>query len=89
MSSIKSTDIAAVIISICALFVATFQGCQSIESNKIAVRPNIDITFNGVIGSDAPHGFKVRNSGVGPAIIQSIEYYVDGEKVNAKLFELW
>lgn len=89
MSSIKTTDIAAVVISLCALFLATFQACETIESNKIAVRPNIDITFSGVRGSNEPHGFKVSNSGVGPAIIDSVEFYVDGIKVEADLFDIW
>jgi hypothetical protein len=89
MASTKATDITAIIISICALSLAVVQGRQNEKSNKIAVRPNVDVTFNAVRGSDEAHGFKIRNSGVGPAIIKSIIYYVDGIKIEENTFNIW
>lgn len=83
------TDIAAVLISAAALLLSITQGVQTIISNKISVRPNVDITFNGVRGSSEAHGFKIKNSGVGPAIIDEVNYYVDGKLVDVPKLSKW
>lgn len=89
MFSCQPTEIIAVVIAAGALFLTILQSRETIKSNKIAVRPNIDITFNAVRGSLEPHGFSIKNTGVGPAIIESISYYVDGEEIKAGRFEIW
>lgn len=89
MGKPKLTEVAAVVISFCALILATVQGNETVKSNKISVRPNVDVTFNAVRGSNNPHGFKIKNSGVGPAIIESVSFYVDEKKIEASSFDLW
>lgn len=75
-------DIAS-LVALLALFVAVWQVISSRNHNKLSVQPYLNETLS----SDAVNlicKFEIANKGLGPAIISSSQYYLDGTKINYK-----
>jgi len=79
MGTSTKIDIVALLISASALYLAISQGFETRESNRISVRPHLDISYLAANGITEPHGFKVDNGGLGPAIIDEMTVFVDGK----------
>ena len=89
MGSSKVIDFIALIVSFVAIYLAITQGIETRKSNTIAVRPHLDISYIGSKGIQAPHGFKVDNGGIGPAVIDNMTVYVDGNEANKQKDQMW
>ena len=69
------------IIAVLAFFVALWQVISSRKHNKLSVQPYLDETLS----SDSVNlicKFEISNKGLGPAIINTSQYYLDGSKIN-------
>jgi len=64
-------SLSAVIVSVCALFVAVNQGVVSRNHHKLSVKPHL-IVFYSEHEEDGI-GWSIRNSGLGPAQLRSIK----------------
>lgn len=81
-------EIAAFVVSVCAIALTIYQAYISRKHNRLSVRPSLS-TF---IDSDpAPDNaritlvsVKLMNSGLGPAYIKSFEILVGGEAITVK-----
>ena len=71
------------ILSLSAMVIACASICISIwessimrEHYHLSVRPRLDHTFT---VSENNAGFLIRNKGLGPAMIKTPDYYIDGK----------
>jgi len=71
------------IISLLALFVAIWSITSSRKHNKLTVRPHLYASLE-VSSANLVCGFYIVNKGLGPAIIKSSKYYLDGVEVDFK-----
>ena len=89
METSTKIDILAIIVSFAALYLAITQGAETRESNRVAVRPHLDVSYIGAKGISDPLGFKVDNGGLGPAVIDEMIVYVDGVEANKAKDKMW
>ncbi len=76
---------AALIVAACALYITTRQVAASHKHNRMSVRPHLIVTVDRLFeGSSAVLLAKVRNSGLGPAIVRKFEAQVDGEVIDTR-----
>ncbi|MBD0325091.1 MAG: hypothetical protein ICV68_01590 [Pyrinomonadaceae bacterium] len=73
-----SITVAAWVTAVAALSVSMWQGCETRKHNRLSVMPRLNI--NRINTSDF-YGVNITNPGLGPAEIQSIYLYVDGQEV--------
>jgi hypothetical protein len=62
----------ALIISIGALIVSSWQYSAQIEHNKLSVKPHMAVTYILESGKRERNGIYVSNPGLGPAIIKTV-----------------
>lgn len=81
-------DVAALVVSLCALGLTVYQAYLSREHNRISVRPSLSTFYDIDPAPDNPRitlvSIKLKNSGLGPAVIKSFEILVEGEAVTVK-----
>ncbi len=75
-------SIFAVIISILALIVSVKSSYFTQQNNKLSVRPILQFGYTASPNSEQYLNFRVKNVGLGPAIINNIEFVFNGEKVD-------
>lgn len=80
--------IASAIIAVCAFVLTIFQFCATKKHNLLSVKPRLSswLDANYVINEktgaqDFHYKVYLSNIGIGPALIESFDVYVDGEKV--------
>lgn len=72
--------ICALVASVMAVYIAWDQGRVMRAQQHAGVFPVLQV--DGYVTNRAEHtavGIEVRNSGVGPALIESVEFFIDGE----------
>jgi hypothetical protein len=83
-SSFNNTgNIVAIFIALCALGVSIWQGVETRKNYRLSVTPKLSIDTDWISGSDEI-GISVRNKGIGPAIIQCIEFEKDNQLFKSK-----
>ena len=85
----KKIDLTALIISLVALGISSWQWYESSQDNKMTNNPLIDISLFSATGGDRAHGFYIENAGNGAAIIEKMEIYVDGAPVGGVGDQQW
>lgn len=75
-----STDnwisLSAVFIALCALFLSIYEGYSNRKHNQISVKPLILLDSG---KNETGSGFRIRNSGLGPALIKWFSVEIDGK----------
>jgi hypothetical protein len=72
------TDNAALIVAVCAFFVAVYQAYATRRHNRLSVTPHLVVfTDRRNDNGQAKFVVKLRNSGLGPAIIRTYEVLLD------------
>lgn len=70
----------SIVIAICALTVSISATENNILSNKLSVKPHLDIAYySNIYPASAEVGYRIASSGLGPAIIKWAAIYVDGK----------
>jgi len=71
-------SLAAAFIALCALFLSVYEGCSNRRHNRISVKPLI-VLDSGI--NESGSGFRIENSGLGPALIKWFSVEVDGKQI--------
>ncbi|SCG40203.1 hypothetical protein [Micromonospora rifamycinica] len=79
MDANSVTAISATAIAVASLFVSIAETRANRKHNHHSVRPLL--SFDCFRSTDGPAGIRIRNSGLGPAIIRSAIFYLDGNEV--------
>ncbi|QUE76048.1 hypothetical protein [Stutzerimonas stutzeri] len=66
-------EIASLFVASAAFFISTYQTYTTRLHNRLTVKPKISINISLSTGNSPSVGFFVKNSGTGPAVIESIE----------------
>jgi len=74
----KWISLSAMIVALCALIFSIWQGILTRNHYKILVRPLV--TISGAL-NESGSGWKMGNSGLGPAIVKWFKVTVDGEPI--------
>ena len=83
------TAIASGVIALIALAVSLWDHYDTREYYKISVYPNLrSITFT-ANKQDPRGGIKIANGGLGPAVVDSITYFIDGKQVDDGNPQMW
>ena len=69
--------LSAVVVSVCALAVTTYEASLARRQHEISVWPWLEVSFSNVAG----YTLSVENKGVGPAIVKGVRVAVDGKVV--------
>jgi hypothetical protein len=70
---------AAAIIALCALGLSIYQALATRRHNRLSVRPHLVVfTDRSLSNNQATFVVKIRNTGLGPAIVKSYVVFVDG-----------
>ena len=80
-----SLSISAMIIAIASITIAIWEGSTMRKHYYLSVMPRLNNSFSiddSSSSSKARAIFEIRNNGLGPAVIISREYFVDGEKID-------
>ena len=80
-----SLSISAMIIAIASITIAIWEGNTMRKHYHLSVMPRLNNSFSvddSSVSSKARANFEIRNNGLGPAVIISREYFVDGEKID-------
>lgn len=72
-------SICAIIIAILSLFVTVYESYQQRRHDRLSVKPVLQVIFS---TENNWEGFKLKSSGLGPAVISWIEVFVDGKLVH-------
>lgn len=79
------TSNTALVVAVCALFVAGYQASATRRHKRLSVRPHVVVTAERLYdGPKACFVVKLRNNGLGPAIIRGYEALLDGKPFNTK-----
>jgi hypothetical protein len=72
-------SISAIVIALASICITFWESSIMREHYHLSVKPKIDYSyvFNGTNA-----GFILKNRGLGPAIVVSKDYYIDGEKID-------
>lgn len=89
MSKSIVLDCVAIVISMAALGLASYQGYETSKANRIAVEPHLDLSLVGAKGISQTHGFRLDNAGNGSAYIKELNLFVDDVKVTGEKDEIW
>ncbi|HAS3656066.1 TPA: hypothetical protein I6199_003019 [Vibrio cholerae] len=78
MKTDEMIALGALIVAVCSFFLTIYQARLSRKHNQLQVKPYLDLTCVSTLNE----GFKciLKNYGTGPAYIEKINYYLDGEK---------
>ena len=80
-----SLSISAMIIAIASITIAIWEGNTMRKHYHLSVMPRLNNSFSvddSSSSSKARAYFEIRNNGLGPAVVTSIEYFVDGKKID-------
>jgi hypothetical protein len=82
-----NTDISfiAAAIAFAAMAFTGWQAWISRKHNKLSVTPHLTIWESEL--NNGSYSYELRNNGIGPAIITSLQFFVDGELVSGKKLE--
>lgn len=75
------TGISSVVIAMCAVLISIWHGIETRRHNRLSVMPHLTTwTYS----SDEKQTYTVEliNNGIGPALIESFEIYVDGKLIS-------
>ena len=75
----KILSLSAIIIAVASIFISVWQGIESRNHNRLAVRPALDIVYSTVNKS---FGFKVKNNGIGPAVLTKRTLLFKGKEID-------
>ena len=77
-------SISAIIIAIASIVISIWEGSTMREHYHLSVMPQLNYNFaiEDSSSTNASAYFKISNNGLGPAVITSREYFVDGEKID-------
>jgi hypothetical protein len=87
MSSELILGIIGTIIALSVAITTIWQGVLTRRHNRLSVKPILRIDRNAVKGEYA--SIILRNNGVGPAIINSVEFMVDGLTIPENVRDPW
>jgi hypothetical protein len=77
----------AIFISVGAAVLSGLQWWESHQSLQLSMRPSV--SFEVVVDAEdfpkSPLGISIKNSGPGPAIIQSVVFYINGKNVGGSI----
>jgi hypothetical protein len=74
-------SIAATVIALAALAVAVLEGLAARRHNRISVVPHLSV-LQSVSGAPADLvGLRLKNNGVGPAVLRSVTLAIDGQRI--------
>ena len=82
-------SVSAIIIAISSMVISIYEGITMRNHYHLSVQPRLDYDFDmsGVPDDDETNfstsGYKIKNNGLGPAIITNIEYFIDGNKIDS------
>ena len=79
-----SLSISAMIIAIASITIAIWEGNTMRKHYHLSVMPRLNNSFavDDSSSSNASAYFEIHNNGLGPAVIISREYFVDGKKID-------
>jgi len=92
LTSLKDRDPVAsiaLIVSLGALIVSSWQYSSQIEHNRLSVRPNVVVTYILEGGKKERNGIYMANPGLGPAIIKAVSVDVGGKSYDATDKRVW
>lgn len=72
--------IASVSIAVCAFVLTIIQAIITVRHNKLSVTPHLT-TWEHRDGAKNHYSIKILNNGIGPALIESFEIEIDGQRV--------
>ena len=77
-------SVSAMIIAIASITIAIWEGNTMRKHYHLSVMPRLNNNFSvdDSSSSNASAYFEIHNNGLGPAVILSREYFVDGEKID-------
>ena len=78
-------SISAMIVAIASITISIWEGSTMRKHYHLSVMPRLNNSFSvddSSSSSKARAIFEIRNNGLGPAVIISREYFVDGEKID-------
>lgn len=85
--SSNSVAVMATIISVCALAVSFYQAKLSRQQQLASVWPYVSVNGYGSADSELHvWGIRVINNGVGPAILERVELFLDGQSMPFEVF---
>ncbi len=75
----KILSISAMVVAVASIVVSVWQGVENRNHNRLAVVPRLDISYT---TSANTFGFKVKNNGIGPAILSLRSINFDGKEID-------
>lgn len=78
----------ALIVSVCAIILAFYEGRQSRVHLKLSVKPKLDIDVH-TYGEKGVFAIEVENKGLGPAFIKKYSVFIDNKRINSTPHGLW
>ena len=78
-------SLSAMIIAIASITISIWEGNTMRKHYHLSVMPRLNNSFSvddSSVSSKARANFEIRNNGLGPAVIISREYFVDGKKID-------
>ena len=78
-------SISAMIIAIASISISIWEGSTMRKHYHLSVMPHLNYSFSVYDSSSTNNAsayFEIHNNGLGPAVIISREYFVDGEKID-------
>jgi hypothetical protein len=71
-------SLCAAIIALCALFLSIYEGYSIRKHSRLSVRPLV-VLDSGI--NESGSGFRLENSGLGPAIVKWFSVEIDGKQI--------
>ena len=68
----------AIVVAIASIVVTVWQGIEMRKHNRLSVRPRLEITYE---VNKKGFGYVLKNNGLGPAVVTSKKFFVDGKEV--------
>lgn len=68
-----------VLISILALSLTIWQGWMTRKHNRLSTKPFLDFSWQ--LNSEFQLSCELKNLGLGPALIQKVRYFIEGEEI--------
>ena len=77
-------NVLTILVALCAIALSIWQGYEMRLHNRLSVLPHLD-TFHSQINPDSVYTIRygVKNSGLGPAVVQDFLVFQEGEQVFA------
>jgi hypothetical protein len=88
MTAADITAIAASVVGLAALGVAIWQGLESRKHNRLMAKPRLDFDIDFALNRERV-GLFLENTGLGPALVTSVNVSLNGTTVAASYGDLW